>query len=85
MNEFVLGAIAALAGMVALLFLRAWRRVPDRLFLMFAFAFAILSVNQLGFAMTSESAEWLTRLYVVRLMAYLVILAAILDKNRSRE
>lgn len=75
------GATAALAAAVALFFARYWRDTRDRLFLFFGWAFAVLAVNRVALSFLADE-EIRTYLYVVRLLAYLLLLAGILDKNR---
>lgn len=84
MHQFLLGAICMAFALAGLFFLRFWRDTRDRLFLLFSLAFFILAVNRIGFFVTEQhdvKGDWL---YGVRLMAYLLILIAIVDKNRSR-
>ena len=81
--QFMLGAIVTCCVVAALFFLRFWRRTRDRLFCMFAVAFALLAVNWVALAFTRAD-EIRTALYVLRLLAFVVILVAIFDKNRSR-
>jgi hypothetical protein len=82
-NEFLTGAAAMACVVAGLFFLRFWRRTRDRLFLIFSVAFWILGLNwtALGFI---EQDEVKTVLYMVRLLAFVLILLAILDKNRTR-
>jgi hypothetical protein len=83
-NEFLTGAAAMACVVAGLFFLRFWRRTRDRLFLIFSVAFWILGLNwtALGFI---EQDEVKTVLYMVRLLAFVLILLAILDKNRARQ
>ena len=67
-----------------LFFVRFWRKTHDRLFMIFATAFWVLGLNWLALAFTPEKNEARTLLYVVRLLAFLLILYGILDKNRAR-
>jgi uncharacterized protein DUF5985 len=82
MTGFLAGALAMGYFVAALYFLKFWRDVRDRLFLLFAVAFALLAVQRVALALVSESADALA-LYGLRLLAFLVIAAAIVDKNRS--
>jgi hypothetical protein len=84
MNDFLAGVIVALCAVAGLFFLRFWRRTGDRLFAMFAVAFWLLALNRLGLSAAAEEREYHTWLYGVRLLAFLLILVAVLDKNRSR-
>lgn len=76
----VYGGIAALSVVAALFFVRMWRRAADRFYLFFAIAFAVLSVHWC--LLSGHASEHATWPYVTRLAAFVVILAAILDKNR---
>jgi len=82
MEQFIMGAIAMASAVVALYFLRFWRDTGDRLFGMFAVAFLLLGITRVGLAFSPLAAEGHTHLYWVRLVAFLIILAAIVDKNR---
>ena len=82
-TQVVSGAITMGYLVVGLFFLRFWRETRDRLFCIFAIAFWILGVQRLALAFTRHMAETGTGLYLVRLFAFLLILAAIIDKNRA--
>jgi hypothetical protein len=77
------GAIAMGYAVAGLFFLRFWRGTRDRLFLIFGGAVWILGLQRLALAFTPDMVEENTGLYLVRLFAFLLILAAIVDKNRS--
>ena len=62
------GALAMGTFVIAVIFLRYWRDGGDRFFLYFALSFLV-----------QEGTPWQ---YGVRLLAYLLILVAIIDKNR---
>ena len=79
----VSGAIVMGYAVAGLFFLRFWRETRDRLFLIFSGAFWILGIQRLVLAFTRGMIEDHTALYLVRLFAFLLILAAIVDKNRS--
>jgi hypothetical protein len=79
-----------LAGMIAmgfavagLFFFRFWSETHDRLFVFFALAFFVLSANRIALAFVVREDEIHTMLYWVRFLAFLFILIAIIDKNRS--
>lgn len=79
----VAGALALGYSVVCLFFLKFWRDVRDRLFLLFAVAFGMLAVQRLALAAVADTPEAALPLYGLRLLAFLIIAAAILDKNRS--
>ena len=83
MNAFLLGAIAVSYAIAGLFFLRYWHRSRDRLFALFAVAFWILAANRTAFALLDPASRTASYLYLVRLVAFLVVLVAIIDKNRS--
>ena len=82
MTELVSGALVAAYVTIALFFLRFWRESHDRLFVLFSAAFAILAVQRLILALTDAGFHYQTVLYVLRLGAFLLIIVAIIDKNR---
>ncbi len=79
----VSGAITMGYAVAGLFFLRFWQETRDRLFLIFAIAFWMLGGQRLALALSRNMVEDDTGLYLVRLFAFLLILGAIIDKNRS--
>lgn len=77
------GALAAADAVIVLFFLRFWRRTGDRLFAFFAVAFGLLTVQRVTLGLMREWSEGSPLLYGLRLLAFLIILAAIIDKNRA--
>ena len=77
------GAIVRGSGVAGLFFLRFWRETRDRLFLILAGAFWLLGLQRLALSFSRNMVEDDTTLYLVRLFAFLLILGAIVDKNRS--
>lgn len=81
---FLLGVIFTASITASLFFLKFWRKTRDSLFLAFAAAFAIEGINRLAFLFVERPSEGTPAIYVVRLLAFLLILAAIARKNRGR-
>ena len=75
------GGIAMASFVIALFFLRFWRSSRDRFFLYFALSFGIEGVHRIVSALTYDDAEDTPLHYLVRLLAYGLILWAILEKN----
>lgn len=70
---------------VGLLFFQFWRRTRDRLFAIFAIAFWVMTVQRLLVSIPGEESESQNVLfYGLRLAAFVLILVAIIDKNRSK-
>jgi hypothetical protein len=81
---FLWGASALGACAAAVFFLRFWRESRDRLFALFAAAFLAMAVNWIGLAATAPEDEARTWFFLARLLAFVLILAAVVDKNRAR-
>lgn len=81
--DFLSGAVALGFAACALFFLRFWRRTREELFLAFAVAFLLLGVGQTILALASIPTEERGSIYILRLIAFLLILLAIYRKNRS--
>jgi hypothetical protein len=81
-EELLMGAIAMASWVAALFFLRFWRDTGDRLFAIFSASFFLLGITRIGLAMSKVPLEAQTYWYWVRLAAFLLILIAIVDKNR---
>jgi hypothetical protein len=82
LEELLMGAIAMASAVAALFFLRFWRDTGDRLFAIFSAAFFLLGITRIGLALSRTHLEGQTYWYWVRLAAFLLILVAIVDKNR---
>ena len=78
----LVGAIACASLVAAFVFLRFWSHSRDRFFLFFALSFAIEGANRVILYLSVGLNEDAPVYYVVRLVAYGLILAAIIDKNR---
>jgi peptidoglycan/LPS O-acetylase OafA/YrhL len=84
MIEYLSGAVTLGFLIAALFFFRFWRRTADRLFVAFAIAFLLLALNQ-GLALwLGDADERVGYTYLLRILAFVLILAAIIDKNVSR-
>jgi len=79
---FLLGVIATTSIASAVFFLRFWRDSRDSLFLAFALAFLIEGLNRASLLFLDHPNEGSPRVYIVRCLAFLIILAGIVNKNR---
>jgi hypothetical protein len=82
MNLMLLGAIAMANFTASLFFFKFWRRSRDRFFMFFALAFAIEGLIRIMLGVIHYSSEQEPLFYLVRLFSYVLILVAIIDKNR---
>ena len=77
------GALAMGYAVAALYFLKFWRETRDRLFAWFATAFVLLLLQRLALALTLGTTKQTVSFYVLRLVAFLFIAIAIIEKNRA--
>ncbi len=82
MLDFLTGAMAMASIVAALFFLKFWRDTGDRLFAMFSAAFLLMGTTRFFSAFLKEPVEGQSYLYWIRLAAFLLILWAVVDKNR---
>lgn len=82
--DFLHGVLTAGYLVAGLLFLRSWRDTHDRLFALFAAAFWLLAVQRFLISQSVGPEEDRVHFYLIRLAAYLLILGAVIDKNRGR-
>lgn len=84
MTLFIYGVLTAISATIAIFFLKFFRKSKDRLFGFFAAAFAVLAVDWLAHALLAPRHESQHYLFLIRLVAFVLIIAGIVDKNRSR-
>jgi hypothetical protein len=82
MNDFITGAIVALCGVAALYFWHFRRQTGERFFGLFALAFATLGISFLFQSTGDQQSEFRPHVFLIRLAAFLLIIAAIVEKNR---
>ena len=80
-EAFLVGVIATASVTAGVFFLKFWRDTRDSLFLAFAVSFIIEGLNRVTTLFLSRPNEGSPGIYLVRLLAYLLILAAIVRKN----
>jgi hypothetical protein len=83
MIEFLSGAVTMGFLTAALFFMRFWQKTHDRLFLAFAVAFALFALNQCLALWLGAADERIGYTYMLRVLGFVLILAAIMDKNLS--
>lgn len=84
MNDLLAGAIAMASIVIGLFFLRFWRNARDRFFLYFALSFFIEGAHRVYSSLGNIVREDTANHYLIRLLAYGLILWAILEKNWPR-
>ncbi|MBC5785066.1 hypothetical protein H8N03_19120 [Ramlibacter sp. USB13] len=84
MEQLIMGAIAAGSMFAGLFFFRFWHQTRDRFFLFFAGSFWLEALNRIALTVVDHANEQEPLFYVVRLISYGLILAAIWQKNRGK-
>lgn len=84
MHQFLLGALTIASWMTALFFLRFWRQSGDRLLLVFATAFFVLGIDSGVRGIWEPSSDVRHYYFLIRLLAFVLLIGGIIDKNRSR-
>ena len=84
MIEFLSGAVTMGFVIAAVFFLRFWRRTRDRFFFAFSIAFFLLALNQALAQWLGAADERVMYTYLLRVLGFVIILAAIIDKNTGK-
>jgi uncharacterized membrane protein HdeD (DUF308 family) len=82
-DGFLLGVIATSFCTAGVFFLKFWRDTRDWFFLAFAASFLVEGLNRCALLLVAKPNEGSPWIYFVRLLAFLLILVAILRKNCS--
>lgn len=85
MAVFWWGALCAGSLVIALFFLKFARQSRDRLFLLFSAGFAVFALHWFVLAAIQPSDEVRPYVYLLRLLAFVLILLGIIDKNRAHQ
>lgn len=81
---FISGSVMMGAWVAGLFFFRFWSKTRDRLFKYFGIAFWLLAVERIVLVFfVSATHEDHSLVYLIRLAAFVLILSAIVDKNRT--
>lgn len=81
-NLMLTGAIVLAGCTIALFFWRFWKNTRDPLFIFFSLSFLLLGMEHLCIGLFGNHVQALA--YLIRLASFLLILYAIIDKNRKR-
>jgi hypothetical protein len=84
MNTLLSGMNTGGFLVAALFFFRFWWRTSDGLFLSFSAAFILFAVNQVLTGLSVTGQENQSLLYLPRVFAFALLIAAIISKNLAR-
>jgi hypothetical protein len=82
MLQFMCGALTMACFTAGMFFLRFYRDSGDRLFAMFSGAFTLLALHWAILGCMSVGDEHRPLTYMIRLLAFGLILLGVVDKNR---
>lgn len=82
LHAFLTGASTMGFLAAAAFFARFWKETRDRLFVLFAVAFAAMAMNRTLIALYPLGRESQPYVYLMRLFAFVLIAYAVVDKNR---
>lgn len=84
--HFFSGGVMMAALTIGVLFWRFYLRTNDRFFALFSAAFFLLGVNRVAIIVfTTQEEKTAIVFFMIRFVAYLLIIVAIIDKNRTRK
>lgn len=84
-HQFLSGAICLAYIVVGMFFLKFWGKTRDTFFLCFSAAFFIFAVVRITLSAISQESELRWFLYLGRALAVLLIVVAIVQKNRPKK
>lgn len=83
MGAFLVGAIMMASFVIGLFFIKFYWRTKDRLLLLFGNAFILLGVERILLMGVPQEFESRSFIYVIRLVAFSMIIIGIVLKNRE--
>jgi hypothetical protein len=85
MYNFISGAVMLACAVVGLFFFRFWKQTQDNFFRIFAFVFWLLALERSIPPLLGIADQPRTFIYVIRLLAFSLILYAIAEKNKGSQ
>lgn len=82
-NNVLAGAFAMACWAIGLFFRRFHASTRERLFRIFAYSFWLLGLERAILTLVPPEQEGRHLVFLVRLVAFVLIIAGVLDKNRS--
>lgn len=80
---FLCGVIVAICWVIAVFFLKFWITSKDRLFAILSASFVVLGIERIVLVFFDSGTEGLPLTYFARLVAFGLIIFAVVDRNRS--
>lgn len=83
LSTFLSGALLTVYGFIGLHFLRFWKLTRDVFFIFFALAFFLLAIERIPIFFLRPDLSGMAWVYGIRLSAFILIILAIVIKNRK--
>lgn len=80
---FLFGMVAMACVVIGLYFFKFYMRTKDRLLAYFGVGFWLLAIERLILALSAHEGEARSLIYIIRLIAYALIIYGIVEKNRG--
>jgi hypothetical protein len=81
LESFMSGMVMMGFVIAGLFFFRFWSRTHDRLFAIFGVAFWLMALNEVFVDVSGTPSNEVVLAYVLRIIAYLLLIAGIVAKN----
>jgi hypothetical protein len=86
LNIMMAGCILMASLAIAFFFMRFWKKTRDRFFAILAVSFLMLAIERFLLIFSSGfSGEHIPFIYTIRLVAFILIIYGVIDKNRSEQ
>ncbi|WP_413581286.1 DUF5985 family protein [Bdellovibrio sp. HCB288] len=82
-KQFIYGAVMMASVVSGVFFLKFWRKTSDRFFALFAASFFMLAAERWFLVLMPAQGEDNSWIFSMRLLAFLLIILAVVDKNRG--
>ena len=82
LNQFMYGAVMMASLVSGIFFLKFWKKTGDRFFAMFSAAFFLFALERWFFVFVKAQSEASSFIFIFRLIAFSIIILAVVDKNR---
>jgi hypothetical protein len=83
LSTFLSGAFMMGLAIAGLFFLQFWKTTRDKIFLFFSIGFWLMAIERIPLVFFHPAKEHESYVYLIRLLAFLLIIYAIVVKNRE--
>lgn len=84
LESFLSGGVFIASLAIAYFFYRFYRQRSDPLFFLFSFGFLLLGLERLVLILVTSASEFHAYVYIIRLIAFSLIIGGVVSKNLPR-